>query len=182
MEQPLGYVDPRHLLHVCKLKKALYGLKQTPRAWFQHFSSFLLRLCFSCNRPDTSLFVFNQQDDLIYLFLYVDDIILTVNNSVLINRFISQLHSEFVVKDLGPLTYFLGLEASSIPNNLFLIQVNYATDVLAHAQFLDSKPVTTSMIISQRLSSEGVPFANPTIYRSLVGALQYLTITHPDLA
>ncbi|WJZ98521.1 hypothetical protein VitviT2T_017037 [Vitis vinifera] len=89
MEQLLGYVDPRHPLHVCKLKKTLYSLKQVPRAWFQHFSSFLLRLGFSCSRADTSLFVFNQQDDLIYLLLYVDDIILTGNNFVLINRFIS---------------------------------------------------------------------------------------------
>ena len=67
MEQPPGYVDPRHPLHVCKLKKTLYSMKQAPRACFQRFSSFLLRLGFSCSRTDTSLFVFNWQDDLIYL-------------------------------------------------------------------------------------------------------------------
>ena len=83
---------------------------------------------------------------------------------------------------MGPLTYFLGLEASFIPDSLFFSQVNYATDVLARAQLLDSKPVTTLMIVSQRLSSEGVPFVDPTLYRSLVGALQYLTITRLDLA
>ena len=181
MEQPQGYVDPRHPLHVCKLNKALYGLKQAPRAWFQRFSSFLLKLGFFCSRVDTSLFVFTKKDDLIYL-LYVDDIILTGNNPALINRFISQLHSEFAVKDLGPLSYFLGLEVSYIPDGFFLSQVKYATDILARAQLLDSKPVTTPMIVSQRLSSEGTPFANPTLYRSLVGALQYLTITRPDLA
>ena len=53
---------------------------------------------------------------------------------------------------------------------------------MARAQLLDSKPITTPMIVSQRLSFEGVPFADPTLYRSLVGALQYLTITRPDLA
>ena len=83
---------------------------------------------------------------------------------------------------MGPLTYFLGLEASFIPDSLFFNQVNYATDVLARAQLLDSKPVTTLMIVSQRLSSEGVPFVYPTLYCSLVGALQYLTITRLDLA
>ena len=182
MEQPSGYVDPRHPLHVCKLKKALYGLKQAPRAWFQCFSSFLLQLVFSCSCIDTSLFVFNWQDDLIYLLHYVDDSILTGNNSALIDRFISQLHSDFAVKDLGPLTYFLGFEASSIPDGLFLSQVKYATNVLARAHLLDSKPVTTPMIVSQRLSSEGVPFADSTLYHSLVSALQYLTITRHDLA
>ena len=60
MEQPPGYVDPRHPLHVCKLKKTLYDLKQTPHAWFQRFSSFLLRLGFSYSYADTSLFVFNR--------------------------------------------------------------------------------------------------------------------------
>ena len=129
MEQLPSYVDPRHPLYVCKLKKKLYGLKQTPRAWFQRFSSFLLLLGFSCSHADTSLFVFNRQDNLIYLLLYVDDIILIGNKYALINQFISQLHSEFAVKDLGPLTYFLGLEASSIPDGLFLSQVKYATDV-----------------------------------------------------
>ena len=171
MEQPPGYVDPRHPLHVCKLKKTLYGLKQAPCAWFQRFSSFLPRLGFSCSCAYTSLFVFNRKDDLIYLLLYVDDIILTRNNSTLINRFISQLHSEFAIKDLGPLTYFLGFEASSIPDGLFLSQVKYATNVLARAHLLDSKPVTTPMIVSQRLSFEGAPFADLTLYRSLVGAL-----------
>ena len=182
MEQPPGYVDPRHPLHVCKLNKALYGLKQAPRAWFQRFSSFLLKLGFFCSCADTSLFVFTKKDDLIYLLLYVDNIILTGNNPALINQFISQLHSEFAVKDLGPLSYFLGLEVSYIPDGFFLSQVKYATDILARAQLLDSKPVTTPMIVSQRLSSEGTPFAHPTLYRSLVGALQYLTITRPDIA
>nr|CAN63636.1 hypothetical protein VITISV_017183 [Vitis vinifera] len=129
---PSGYVDPRHPLHVCKLKKALYGLKQAPRA-----------CCI-----DTSLFVFNWQDDLIYLLHYVDDSILTGNNSALIDRFISQLHSDFA------------LVLTCWTANLF----------------------TTPMIVSQRLSSEGVPFADSTLYHSLVSALQYLTITRPDLA
>ena len=88
MEQPPGYVDHHPPLRVCKLKKTLYGLKQAPRAWFQRFSSFILRLGFSCSRTYTSLFVFNWKDDLIYLLLYADDIILIGNNSALINRFI----------------------------------------------------------------------------------------------
>ncbi|RVW16345.1 Retrovirus-related Pol polyprotein from transposon RE1 [Vitis vinifera] len=148
--------------------------------WSSHRAMLILAIPFI--RADTSLFVFTKKDDLIYLLLYVDDIILTGNNLALINRFISQLHSEFAVKDLGPLSYFLGLEVSYIPNGFFLSQVKYATDILARAQLLDSKPVPTPMIVSQRLSSEGTPFADPTLYRSLVGALQYLTITRPDLA
>ena len=125
MEQPPGYIDHRFPAHVCLLKKALYGLKQAPHAWFQRFSSFLLTLGFSCSRADTFLFVFHQQSNLIYLLLYVDDIIITGNNSSLIDSFTRKLHSELATKDLGSLSYFLGLEASPAPDDLFISQLKY---------------------------------------------------------
>ena len=112
MEQPPGYIDPRFPNHVCLLKKALYGLKQAPRAWFQRFNSFLIHLGFYCSRANTSLFVFHRQFGIIYLLLYVDDIIIIGNNSNLLARFTCKLHSEFATKDLGSLSYFLGLEAT----------------------------------------------------------------------
>ena len=96
MEQPPGYIDPRFLTHVCLLKKALYGLKQAPRAWFQRFSLFLLTLGFSCSRADTSLFLFHQQSNLIYFLLYVDDIMVTGNNSSFIDSFTRKLHFEYL--------------------------------------------------------------------------------------
>ena len=112
MEQPPGYIDSRFPNHVCQLKKALYGLKQVPRAWFQHFSSFLHQLGFYCSCADTSFFVFHKHSDMIYLLLYVDDIILTGNNSSLLENFTCRLNSEFATKDLGSLSYFLDLEAT----------------------------------------------------------------------
>ena len=148
MEQLPGHIDPRFPHHVCHLKKALYSLKQAPRAWFQRFSSFLLTLGFSCSRADTSLFVFHQQSGIIYLLLYVDDIIITGNNSSLLDSFTRKLHSEFATKDLGSLSYFLGLESSPTPDGLFLSQLKYARDILTRAQLLDSKPVHTPMVVS----------------------------------
>ena len=182
MEQPPGYIDPRFPNHVCKLQKALYGLKQAPRAWFQRLSSFLIRLGFYCSRADTSLFVFHKHSDIIYLLLYVDDIIITGNNSSLLDSFTCKLNSEFATKDLGPLSYFLGLEATTTSEGLFISQLKYARDILTRAQLLDSKPVNTPMVVSQHLSADGPLFSDPTLYRSLVGALQYLTITRPDIA
>ncbi|RVW29453.1 Retrovirus-related Pol polyprotein from transposon RE1 [Vitis vinifera] len=183
MEQPPRYIDSRFPTHVYLLKKAaLYGSKQAPRAWFQRFSSFLLTLGFSSSRADTSLFVFHQQSSLIYLLLYVDDIIVTGNNPSLLDSFTRKLHSEFATKDLGSLSYFLGLEALPTPDGLFISQLKYARDILTRAQLLDSKHVHTPMVVSQHLTVDGSPFSNPTLYRSLVGALQYLTITLPDIA
>ncbi|XP_042966148.1 uncharacterized mitochondrial protein AtMg00810-like [Carya illinoinensis] len=182
MEQPPGYIDPCFPDHVCQLKKALYGLKQAPRAWFQRLSSFLTHLGFSCSRADPSLFIFHKQSDIIYLLLYVNDIIITGNNSSLLDSFTCKLNSEFATKDLGSLSYFLGLEASSTSDGLCISQLKYARDILSRAQLLDSKLVHTPMVVSQHLSVDGPLFSDLTLYRSLVGALQYLTITRPDIA
>ena len=129
-----------------------------------------------------SLFVFHQQSNLIYLLLYVDDIIVTGNNSSLIDSFTCKLHSEFATKDLGSLSYFLGLEASPTLDGLFISQLKYARDILTRAQLLDSKPIHTPMVVSQHLTADGSPFSDPTLYKSLVGALQYFTITRPDIS
>ena len=116
------------------------------------------------------------------MLLYVDDIILTGNNSSLLARFTCKLYSEFATKDLDSLSYFLGLEATPTIDGLFISQLKYASDILTRAQLLDSKPVHTPMVVSQHLSFDGPLFPDPTLYRSLVGALQYLTITRPDIA
>ncbi|KAJ9552360.1 hypothetical protein OSB04_016405 [Centaurea solstitialis] len=182
MEQPPGFVDSQYPNHVCRLKKALYGLKQAPRAWFQRLSSFLTQLGFTCSRADTSLFVFRRNSCILYLLVYVDDIILTGNNNDFIAQFVSRLHKEFAIKDLGKLSYFLGLEASYTNDGLFLTQAKYAHDILSRAGLLDTKPVSTPLTTSSQLVSHGDAFSDPTLYRSLVGALQYLTITRPDLS
>ena len=114
--------------------------------------------------------------------MYVDDIIITGNSSSLLDSFARKLNSEFATKDLGSFSYFLGLEAISTTDGLFINQLKYARDILTRAQLLDSKPIHTPMVVSQHLTSDGQAFSDPTLYRSLVGALQYLTITHLNIA
>ena len=112
MQQPLGYVDAAHLTFVCKLHKSLYGLKQAPRAWFERFMFHLLHLGFTASFVDSSLFIFQSKSILIYLLLYVDDIIITWNNSKHVSSLITALISVFELKDLGALNYFLGVQIS----------------------------------------------------------------------
>ncbi|KAJ0781817.1 putative RNA-directed DNA polymerase [Helianthus annuus] len=182
MEQPPGFIHPQYPNHVCRLTKALYGLKQAPRAWFQRLSTFLTSYGFTCSRADTSLFVFSRESCIMYLLVYVDDLILTGNDETAIATFISCLNHEFAIKDLGDLNYFLGLEVAYSDNGLFLHQSKYATDILRRADLLDSKPVATPLAPHESFISQGDPYHDPTLYRSLVGALQYLTITRPDLS
>jgi hypothetical protein len=99
--QPTGFTDPAHPDLVCHLHKSLYGLKQAPRAWYSRFATYLTTLGFIEAKSDTSLFIFCRDLDMIYLLLYVDDIILTTSSTELLRHTIFALQREFVMKDLG---------------------------------------------------------------------------------
>ena len=107
---------------------------------------------------------------------------MTGSNSALLDGFIGKLTREFATKDLGSLNYFLGLEAHRTSIGLFLSQAKYAHEILQRAQLVDSKPMGTLMVVAQHLSTASPDFDDPSLYRSLVGALQYLTITRPNIA
>ena len=108
MQQPPGFINSNSSHFVCKLKKSLYGLKQAPRAWFDKLFQALHTLGFHQSQSDASLFVLHGPQ-LVIVLVYVDDILVTGPNSQLCQQFIQQLSTQFPVKDLGPLHYFLGL-------------------------------------------------------------------------
>ncbi|GAA0171004.1 transmembrane signal receptor [Lithospermum erythrorhizon] len=83
MHQTLGFRDPSNPYHVCLLRKSLYGLKQAPRAWYQRFVDYVASIGFHHNQFDNSLFIFQQDSEMAYLLLYVDDIILTTSSDTL---------------------------------------------------------------------------------------------------
>jgi len=101
MKQPPGFVDFALPSHVCRLHKSLYGLKQASRAWYTRLNDFLLSIGFRASKVDTSLFIFFVGADMFYLLVYVDDILLTDSNSLLLKRLIQILSSEFKLRDLG---------------------------------------------------------------------------------
>ncbi|XP_022030486.1 uncharacterized mitochondrial protein AtMg00810-like [Helianthus annuus] len=118
-----------------------------------------------------------------YLLLYVDDIILTASDSVLLKKLIDTLKAEFAMTDLGVLHHFLGLKVEHKNGGLFLSQSSYAADILARANMTTFKPCSTPVEIGSKLSaSSGSPAVDGTLYRSLAGALQYLTITRPEIS
>ena len=106
MHQPPGYVTSVHPYYVCKLHKSLYGLKQATRAWFKRFASHLLHLGFTASIVDSSPFIFYSAKTIIYLLLYVNDIIVTGNDASQVHNLIVALVQVFELKDLGPLNYF----------------------------------------------------------------------------
>jgi hypothetical protein len=183
MHQPLGFRDPHHPHYVCRLRKSLYGLKQAPCAWYQRFVDFVSTIGFQHNTSDHSLFIYQRGSDLAYILLYVDDIILITSSHELRKFIMTLLTSEFAMKDLGPLSYFLGIAVTRHAGRLFLSQSTYAGEIIARAGMASCKPSATPVDTKQKLStSAGTPYDDPTLYRSLAGALQYLTFTLPDIS
>lgn len=141
MTQPSGFVDLNYSGHVCKLRKAIYGLKQAPRAWFDKFSTFLLEYGFICSTADPSMFVYYHNGQTLVLLLYVDDIILTGSDPGLFKHLIGALSSQFAMKDLGSLHYFLGIQVMSHSTSMFLSQIKYAEDILYQAGMSSCNPM-----------------------------------------
>ncbi|XP_060182837.1 uncharacterized mitochondrial protein AtMg00810-like [Lycium barbarum] len=183
MHQPLGFRDPNFPDHVCLLKKSLYGLKQAPRAWYQRFTDFVATIGFSHSKSDHSLFIYRRGSDIAYILLYVDDIILTASSDNLRKSIMALLSAEFAMKDLGPLSYFLGIVVTRNADGLFLSQKQYAEEILERAGMSHCRPSPTPVDTKPKLSaSKDAPFNDPTKYRQLAGALQYLTFTRPDIS
>ncbi|GJS20234.1 ribonuclease H-like domain-containing protein [Tanacetum coccineum] len=134
------------------------------------------------SKTDTSLFVYHMGSDVAYLLLYVDDIILTASSTALLQRIITLLHSEFAMTDLGSLNYFLGVSASDQMSGMFLSQSKFVEEILERAHMQHCNPCKTPVDTESKLGSDGDPVSDPTLYRSLAGALQYLTFTRPDIS
>jgi histone deacetylase 1/2 len=182
MEQPPGFSHPTLSSHVCHLYKSIYGLKQAPRAWYTRLSDYLISLGFRASTADTSMFIYSDGHDLIYLLVYVDDILLTGNNSTLLCHLIILLNSEFKIRDLGSVHYFLGIEVTKTAMGLMLSQHKYTLDIIRRAGMSLCKAADTPASSSSKLlQTSDTLYSDPTRYRQIVGVLQYLTFTRPDI-
>jgi hypothetical protein len=115
---------------VCKLHKAIYGFKQAPRAWFTRLSNFLLELGFKGSLVDTSLFICVHGSIQIYMLVYVDDILITSTHPKVIYNIIAQLQHEFTLKDLGALSFFLGIQVTRDASGLYVCQTKCISELL----------------------------------------------------
>ena len=129
-------------------------------------------------------FVFyrNSSSGIILLIVYVDDIVIIESDSKSISSLKSFLQSQFHTKDLGMLKYFLGIEVMRSKHEIFLSQRKYMLDLLSKTRKLGVKPCSSPMVPSIHLTRECETFEDPDRYRRLVGKLNYLTVTRPEIA
>ncbi|GMQ10820.1 hypothetical protein CsSME_00053676 [Camellia sinensis var. sinensis] len=147
---------------VCRLRKSLYGLKQSPRAWFHRFSSVILSIDFIECHSDHTCFIRHQPNgQCIILLAYVDDIILTGDDSI------------GIAKDLGLLKYFLGIEVARSHSGIPLSQRKYTLDLLRDTGMIECKPASTPMDPNLKLSTESDYVGSLTDRRSTSGVLHF---------
>ena len=109
IEQPEDFETHERKSHLWRLKKALYGLKQAPRAWYGRIDGYLQKMGFVKSDADLNLYYLVVESEPLFLVLYVDDLFLT-GSSRLIEDCKKNLATEFDMKDLGRMHYFLRLE------------------------------------------------------------------------
>ncbi|GJW75081.1 ribonuclease H-like domain-containing protein [Tanacetum coccineum] len=142
MHQPPGFTDSAHSDYVCLLQKSLYGLKQAPELGFRDFTAMLF-----------------------------EPVSITAKLTRLFSSF-TRGQTRLTYYYLGPLNYFLGISATRTTSGIFLSQTKYATEILKRAQMLNCNPCRTPVDTKKKLGPEGSPVTDPTLYRSLAGALQ----------
>lgn len=129
------------------------------------------------------MFYFIKEGVQVYVLIYVDDILVTGNEPNVIDQFVANLNDEFALKDLGELSYFLGIEVHRDDTGFHLSQKKYILDLLDRLDMMHIKPCHTPAVTGKYLSAnKGEPLPNPTTYRSAIGGLQYLTNTRPDIS
>ena len=120
---------------------------------------------------------------LIYFLVYVDDLIITSSDPSLVDTIIRQLDSKFSTKDLELVSYFRGVEILATFSSLLLSQPKYVIDLLSKHNMLDSKPISTLLVVGTSLTANnGAVSVNATMYRQVIGGPQNLWMARSDIS
>jgi len=133
MSPPSGLLRQGEDQLVCHLHKSLYGQKQASRQWFAKLSKAICSIGFEQSQADRSLFTRQRDKSFTALLIYIDDILITGNDPISVAMTKKFLHSQFNLKDLDLVKYFLGIEFSASKNGIFITQRKYALEIIEDA-------------------------------------------------
>lgn len=164
------------------LKKTLFRLKQAPRAWYSRINEHLLSIGFVKSLFEATLYVKHKGKKFLIVSLYVDDLLVTGDDTRLVEEFKQEMMQVFEMTDLGLMSYFLGIEIKQNEDDVFICQKKYAKEILKKFQMEECKAVSTPMKQKEKLSKEdGVDKVDEGYYMSLIGCLMYLTTTRTNI-
>ncbi|MCO5594326.1 hypothetical protein L7F22_048356 [Adiantum nelumboides] len=190
MSQPDGgYTSLQHPDYVCRLLKALYGLKQSPRQWYLRFHQCMISLGYTRFQSDANVYSRHSTNVLLFLAIYVDDILILSNSQYAIDKAKGELQASFSMIDMGTLHYCLGIQVLQDPSKglIRISQQTYIQSLLTKFNMSSSKgvetPLPTSLKLKQpdstvtvSIETQSFPFAN------ILGGIRYLvTCTRPDI-
>jgi hypothetical protein len=182
IEQPEGFQLSEREYYVCRLKKALYGLKQAPRAWYSRLDRYLQQQGFRKGNADNNLYIKVDQDSILIIEVYVDDIIFGRDDDRMSQKFSKDMQNEFEMSFLGELTFFLGLQIYQHDTCIFISQTKYIKEMIKRFGMEDCKPVSTPMQTSCKLRKEDESKdAYQRLYRSMIGILLYVMSSRLDV-
>ena len=186
MEQPEGYErkGPNGEKLVCKLKKSLYGLEQSGRNWNNMLHNYFIQEGFVQSLTDPCVYVKGTETGRVIAIVWVDDIIISASNTAVLKGVKESLMKRFKMKDLGVLSWFLGIQFRCERDCIQVNQTQYVERILSKFKMSDCKPkaVPCELGANKACESNGSEFENASLYREIVGSLIYLmTCTRPDL-
>ncbi|GKD85263.1 retrovirus-related pol polyprotein from transposon TNT 1-94, partial [Tanacetum coccineum] len=168
--------------YIYRLKKALYGLKKAPRAWYDTLLRFLLDNKFSKGAVDPTLFTQKTSKHILFVQIYVNDIIFASTDPKACDIFSNEMSSKFQMSMMGQMSFFLGLQVSQSPEGIFINQSKFALEILKKFGMDSCDPVDTPMVDRLKLDEDPLGIlVDQTRFRSMVGSLMYLTPSRPDL-
>ncbi|KAK4855041.1 hypothetical protein QYF36_003447 [Acer negundo] len=182
MMQPEGFIEKGQVDKVCKLQKSIYGLKQASRSWNIRFDQAVKGFGFIQNPDEPCVYKRIKGDKLVFLILYVDDILLIGNDVGVLTSVKEWLAKQFDMKDLGEASFILGIQVIRDRKNrtIALSQASYIDKILSRFSMQDSKKGMLPFRHGIKLSKEQVPkneheeqFMSRVPYASAVGSLMY---------
>ena len=187
VDQPEGYrqTDCNNSKLYCKLKKSLYGLKQSSRLWNKKLHDSLIEQGFSQSKSDYCLYTKIQNNSVLYVLIWVDDLIICASDDILLQNFKQCMSQKFKMTDLGSLNWFLGISFIQKDSSISMHQSIYIHKILSKFNMSDCNPcnLPCDSSFSNISAHNSNDLCDSTLYREIVGSLIYLMIcTRPDLS
>ena len=189
MCQPKGFEEPGKEDWVWKLKKALYSLKQGGHEWYHFIDNFLTKtLGLTCTFANHLVYVYETKNSIIFIPLYVDDLLISYHNKHEMEHIKSALESQFKMVDTGPAAWVLGMCITNDPSarHITLDQSQYILKVVEKFGMADCKPAPTPLpekTILCAATDEEAHNAHSYPYLQVLGSVMYVMLgTRPDIA